>query len=153
MSPGVPFHVSPGQVLADSISPDAQIVVGNYVGSDGQYTTIQNDIETFGFKKELHGSNRHAQYAINRDSICVDDVDITASSPFRVKKSNKRKVAPVKSYLFVAYRKWESDRAQQLAVGTECAAVAPFQTQTAPPAVAPAPRPAATGHDDDGADF
>ena len=117
VSPGVPFHVPPGQVPADSISPDAQIVVGNYIGSGGQYMAIQGDIEKFVFKKELHSGQRHTQYTIRRDSICVD-LDITASSPFRVKKLNKREMARVKSDLLVTYRKWESDRAKQLAIGS-----------------------------------
>ena len=153
MSPGVPFHVFHEQVPADSISLDAQIVVGNYLGSGGQYMTTQGDTEKFMFKKELHSGQRYTQYTIRRDSICVDDLDITASSPFRVKKLNKMEVARVKCDLLVTYRKWEYDRAEQLAIDAERATVAPFQTQTGAPAVAPVAPSAATGHDDDGADF
>ena len=89
MSPRVPFHVSPGQVPIDSISPDAEITVGNYIGSGGQYMRIQDDIEEFAFKKELNPGKRHVNYTIRRDSICIDDLDITSGSPFRVKKQNK----------------------------------------------------------------
>ena len=155
VSPRVPFHVSPGQVPIDSISPDAEITVGNYIGSGGQYMRIQDDIEEFAFKKELNTGKRHVQYTIRRDSICVGDLDITSGSPFRVKKQNKQEVARVNSDLGVTYSKWEADRAKQLAIVAEREAVAPFQTQTAAPAAAPAAAGAATGatgHDDDSDD-
>ena len=153
VSPRVPFHVSPGQVPIDSISPDAEITVGNYIGSGGQYMRIQDDIEEFAFKKELNPGNRQVQYDIRRDSICVDDLEITSKTPFRVKKQNKQEVARVNSDLRVTYRKWESDRAKQLSIVAEREAVAPFQTQTAAPAAAPAAPFAATGHDDDSEHF
>ena len=70
-----------------------------------------------------------------------------------MKKLNKREVVRVNSDLLVTYRKWDSDRAKQLAIDAERAAVATFQTQTAAQAVAPAAPSAATGHDDDGEHF
>ena len=154
MSPRVPLHVSPGQVPVDSISPDAQITVGNYIGSGGQYMRTQDDIEEFAFKKELHPGKRHTQYTIRRGSICVGDLDITSGSPFRVKNLNKKEVARVNSDLRVTYRKWEFDRAKQLAIDAEREAVAPsFQIPTAAPAASLAAPFAATGHDDDSEDF
>ena len=72
-----------------------------------------------------------------------------------MKKLNKKEVARVKSDLLVTYRKWESDRAKQLAIVAEREAVAPFHTQTAAPAAAAAAAGAATGatgHDDDSDD-
>ena len=129
--------------------------MGNYIGSNDQYMRIQDDIEEFAFKKELNPGNRQVQYDIRRDSICVDDLEITSKTPFRVKKQNKQEVARVNSDLRVTYRKWELDRAKQFAIVAEREAVAPFQTQTDAPAAAPAATGAATGatdHDDDSDD-
>ena len=59
--------------------------MGNYIGSNDQYMRIQDDIEEFAFKKELNPGNRQVQYDIRRDSICVDDLEITSKTPFCVK--------------------------------------------------------------------
>ena len=127
------FHVSPGQVPEDYISPDAQIVMGNYRASCGQYMTIQGDIETSEFKKDLHACHRQTQHTRRRDAICVGDVDITANSPFRTKRLDKKEPARLKIYLLVTFRKWGSDRAKQLAIDAECASVAKFQSQAGAP--------------------